>query len=476
MKFTGIAVVLLIVNASPLTLPKAAAELIPSADGNTVYDTILKVNWLVNANLPGSAAGQFGVSNINPSGSMSYNTAVKWVAALNAFNSGAGYLGQNTWTLPTSPTYPALDTTCSSFNKSGGGSFGSGCEHSAMGSLFYHSLGLNYPNTAVPIPNNTVGPFSNFQPYLYWSATPVPNITNGYDSFSFNTGWQGSNVDSHYMYVLPMIPGKMAGTYVPAGYGTLQVSADGQTVYDPGADVTWLANANLAATQTFGSQCVNPDGTQCINPDGSMTHTVALNWITGMNAYNAGAGWLGQTNWQMPPTIASDQTCSNKVNFFGFGCTGSPLGELFYNQLGLSAGTPVVAVAKTNVGPFQNPQPYLYWSCGVPSNQTPCEPNGEPPAAGFGWSFSFGNGFQGTDVVDNELYATAYYPETPTQAAFGITAIQRLSNGHIVLSGVGAPNYTYSVQKSPDLATAFTAVPGATPLADPLGNLQYRGC
>jgi hypothetical protein len=87
--------------------------------------------------------------------------------------------------------------------------------HSSMGSLFYQSLGIQYPNTAVPIPNNTVGPFSNFQPYLYWSATPVPNITNGYDSFSFNTGWQGSNVDNHYMYVLPMIPGKVQALIRP---------------------------------------------------------------------------------------------------------------------------------------------------------------------------------------------------------------------------------------------------------------------
>ncbi len=468
--------VLFVMSSGQVTLFQAGAALIPSADGQTVFDTVLKVNWLVNANLPGTMGGQFGVSNINPSGSMGYKTAVAWVAALNAFNGGAGYLGQNTWTLPTSPTYPALDTTCSSFNRSGGGSFGSGCMHSAMGSLFYQSLGFLYPNTAVSIPSNTVGPFSNFQPYLYWSVTPVPNITNGYDSFSFNTGWQGSNVDSHYMYVLPMIPGKIAGTYTSTGYGTLQVSADGQTVYDPGANVTWLANANLPVSQQFGAQCVNPNGTQCINPDGSMTHTVALNWITGMNTYNNGAGWLNQTNWQLPPTIASDQTCSNKVNFFGFDCSGSPMGELFYNQLGLSAGTPVIAAPKTSVGPFQNIQPYLYWSCGVPGNQTPCQPNGQPPAPGFGWSFSFGNGFQGTDVVDNDLYVMVYYPETPAQAVFEVTAIQRPSNEHILLIGVGAPNYTYSVQASPNLVTPFTAIPTATPTADPLGNLQYRGC
>jgi len=32
------------------------------------------------------------------------------------------------------------------------------------------------------------------------------------------------------------------------------------------------------------------------------------------------------------------------------------------------------------------------------------------PQPGFQWSFSFGNGYQGTDLTQNELYVTAYYP------------------------------------------------------------------
>ena len=46
-------------------------------------------------------------------------------------------------------------------------------------------------------------------------------------------------------HVLPMIPGRLTGT-TPATGTALQVGADGQTVYDPLSDVTWLANANLA--------------------------------------------------------------------------------------------------------------------------------------------------------------------------------------------------------------------------------------
>jgi len=74
-----------------------------------------------------------------------------------------------------------------------------------------------------------------------------------------------------------------------------------------------------------------------------------------------------------------------------------------------------------NVGPFNNLQPYLYWSSCEPLNgQKPCRDQyGNPatePAPGFGFSFSFGNGFQGTDLVANDLYVMVYYSETPAEA------------------------------------------------------------
>ena len=56
---------------------------------------------------------------------------------------------------------------------------------------------------------------------------------------------------------------------------------------------------------------------------------------------------------------------------------------------------------------FQDIQPYLYWSCGGKSVVGAC---GIAPAKGFEWSFSFGNGFLGTDLIENSLYAMVYYP------------------------------------------------------------------
>jgi hypothetical protein len=401
MRFTTYAGLLLALACSMAPLSTADAQLIPSADGLTVHDIALHVTWLANANLAGTATGRFGVAKITPNGSMDYPTALQWVAALNALNGGAGYLGHNNWQLPATPV---TDTTCNATGPNGD-SFGKGCLNSAMGALFYRSLGLQFPNTAVPIPNTSAGPFTNFQPYLYWSDTSNADSSKGFLTFSFNTGWEGSNVDKHYIYALAMIRGKLPGSPPPTGNG-LQVSADGQTVYDPVADVTWLANADLAKTQTFAAQCSNPDGTLCINADGSMSHTTAENWIKGMNA----AAYLGQTNWQLPPVPSTDASCT--LQNFGFACTGNAMGNLYYSQLRLSQGTPVVPTPNINVGPFSNVQPYLYWSCtAATGSQVLCQ--SAPPAPGFGWSFSFGNGFTGTDVVGNDLYVMVYYPEPP---------------------------------------------------------------
>ncbi len=88
------------------------------------------------------------------------------------------------------------------------------------------------------------------------------------------------------------------------------------------------------------------------------------------------------------------------------------MGELFYDQLGLSPGMPVVATPNIAVGPFKNIQPYLYWACQAPTIQDACQAT--DPAPGFEWSFSFGNGFQGTDVLANDLYVTAYFPGPAT--------------------------------------------------------------
>ena len=382
----------------------ANAALIPNSTGATVYDSVNNINWLADANL--AASNRFGLpvcassgsqqSCVNASGSMHYDVAVAWVAAMNAAN----YLGHKNWQLPTTPL---IDKTCPKVGPNGG-SFGFGCTLGALDSM-YNALGLKPPNTAVSIPSNTVGPFSNIQPYLYWSQSSTAVATQGNATFSFATGWQGANTLPNFLYVLPMLPGKIPGSPSATGTG-LQVSADKQTVYDPITNITWLANANLAATNDFGlPRCTDPTTPAlCVAQDGAMTFDSATQFIANMN----NAAYLGQKNWQMPTIDAA--------NCPGYNCSGNanPMGNLFYVQLGFSQGASAVVVPDITVGPFHNIQPYLYWTCGGDTIQSPCQAAG--PAPNFEWSYSFGSGFQGTDLLANDLYVTAYYVGPPSTA------------------------------------------------------------
>jgi hypothetical protein len=373
--------------------PPGGSTLIAREGGRTVYDGRLKVTWLADANL--AAKQTFGVPDINKSGSMNYATAVRWVAAMNASDGGAGYLGHHNWQLPTAPD---SDRTCKLTGRHGE-SFGFNCSGSALGSLYYASLGLRETDSAVPSSQNRVGPFQNFQPYLYWSKSPAADAKQGFVSFSFSTGFQGANVFRNYLYVLPMIKGRLPST-PPASGSHLQVNPGGTTVYDPIAQVTWLADANLPAQQTFGLTEINRDG--------AMDHDTAIRWVEALNQADGGHGYLGYTDWDLPETGSPDPGCSMKGTT-GLGCTSSAMGSLFYRQLGLRPGESVIAPSEARVGPFYNVQPYLYWACAGQSAPSACQPNG--PGEGFEWNFSLGNGFQGTNLVGNALYVMVYYPD-----------------------------------------------------------------
>ena len=358
----------------------ASATLVPSSNGLTVYDTVNKVYWLADANL--AATNRFGLPLcpgsgtqpcVNPSGSMSYEAAVQWVLAMDTHD----YLGVSDWQLPTTPNNePHSGTICPRLGpKPYQNRFGFNCTDNALGALFYNGLSLTAPNTAVAIATNTVGPFSNLQPYLYWAGTAG---SGGHASFSFASGFKGANTDDNFLYLLPMISGKIAGT-PPAVGQALEVNPGGQTVYDPVTHVTWLANADLAASQTFGlPNCTDPvTPTLCVDRDGAMTWAAAQQSIKHMNA-DASTGYLGQTQWMMP---SADQACPH------FECSGNnnPMGELFYGHFGLSEGQPAAVTPNVAVGPFHDLRPYLYWSCEGSTIQSACDSTGA--ARGFEWSF-----------------------------------------------------------------------------------------
>lgn len=371
----------------------------PADGGLTVHDNVLHVTWLVDADYP--AKHKFGLP-INDSGSMTYETAQDWVEKLRESD---GPLGHKHWQLPMTPPQ---DPDCNTrgpkplYDK-----FGYGCVHSAMGSLFYDkdALNLSEYQTAVPIHGTDFKDFKNLQPYLYWTSTAGNNksaTAPGYVTFSFASGWTGNNVYQHVMYVLPILQGNPFGAPSPPDK-SLQVTAGGEAVYDPATDVTWAADANLAAKKEFQVSGVNRDGSMEQPKNGRPDPTTIADFLSALNHHGKN-GYLNQSKWKLPPAkFGKGLPCG------GFNCTDSPLGELFYHQLGLAKGDTVLTLHK-KAGPFENLQPYLYWSCQGVEGKPDC--NDKSPGKKFAWSFSFGNGFEGTDLVGNELFVMAYYPDS----------------------------------------------------------------
>ncbi len=151
-------------------------------------------------------------------------------------------------------------------------------------------------------------------------------------------------------------------SFAPLAEAALITRLDGQSVYDTDFNITWIANANLAAINTFGLATGVNLGTDIygnvsvINSDGTMTWGGAQAWIGAMNA----ADYLGFNDWRLPITNTSCGT---------FNCTSSEMSHLYYVELGNlglfgPTGDFQTAYGLLNKGPFTafNSQTTLYWS------------------------------------------------------------------------------------------------------------------
>jgi len=142
----------------------------------------------------------------------------------------------------------------------------------------------------------------------------------------------------------------------------------GQAYYDDALQITWIANANLAATNTFGVTGICTNNTSPCSGPGTMTWAKANEWIAAMNAAN----YLGVNNWRLP-NIVDTGTPDCDFAYTGTDCgwnvdlsTGE-MAHLYYSTLGNvgqynTSGSPTgCAVAPnyclTSTGPFSNLQP-----------------------------------------------------------------------------------------------------------------------
>jgi uncharacterized protein (TIGR03437 family) len=248
----------------------------------------------------------------------------------------------------------------------------------------------------------------NLKASYYWAAQNNGGTSGtnngGQEMFSFDNGIQGgTTVNDTYYYTLPMIAGTI-GTppSCPSG-GTVVVPytsgpASGGALFDCNTGYTWLADANLAASNAFGlignTTITYNNGRTVTAPlidGGSMLFSTATEWIQAMNS----SKYLGSSAWQIPAT--------SKV-----------LQELF-TDLNLAAGDSRL-IWTGALGTFQNLQPFFYWACQRDqsgNSESPC--SGYAPADGSSqlqWSYNFDYGFQSTSAIIQKYFVTVYYPAT----------------------------------------------------------------
>jgi len=165
-----------------------------------------------------------------------------------------------------------------------------------------------------------------------------------------------------------------ASVFMAPAHATLIDNGDG-TVSDDTTGLMWLKDANYAKTSGYDS-------------DGLMTWNEAMTWASALT-------YAGYDDWRLPVTVQPDSTCSRQYNplhgipvqGYGYNCTGSELGDLFYNALGVSAGSSILtsALLAGNNPIFDNVQSNKYWS------GTEYAAHADPEA----WFFDTRNGWQG---------------------------------------------------------------------------------
>lgn len=168
--------------------------------------------------------------------------------------------------------------------------------------------------------------------------------------------------------------------------GALVSRLGGAAVYDTDLNITWLANANLAGSNDFGVSGIGC-GVGCEDAPLAAGYTgwfPAQSWIGAMNTAN----YLGYHDWRLPTTLYPDATCSDNNLYASYNCTGSEMGELFYNELGGVAGTSITTTHNANYNLFQNVQSTAYWS-GTDSTGT-----GTHFPQDNAFTFDFANGAQ----------------------------------------------------------------------------------
>ena len=177
----------------------------------------------------------------------------------------------------------------------------------------------------------------------------------------------------------------------------LDLDRGGGLIYDDVMNITWLADANYAQTSGYDS-------------DGRMNFSAANTWAAALS-------YGGYDDWRLPTALNQD----GSGPCYGFSCTNSEMGHMFYNNMGAAANSSILTGTDTaNLALFTNLQSYVYWSG-----------TGDVAVPGYAaWDFYPVNGYQTVHRQDVEFYAWAVRPGD-------VAAIPEPETYAMLLAGLG---------------------------------------
>jgi len=201
-----------------VSLSGAAQAALIDRGGGLIYDSTLNVTWLKDANYAKT-------SGYDSKGRMTWANAVTWADNLSYFDAIRN-VTYTDWRLPTTTDLgaPGCDwtyggTECG-WNVNPASSEMAHLYHVSLGNLSIFTTTTDYSGAYAggSNPNSTldyVGPFINFQPYVYWSGTEYAPDTGFAWAFATLDGSQGAIHRFRSLYALAVRPGDVAAAAVP---------------------------------------------------------------------------------------------------------------------------------------------------------------------------------------------------------------------------------------------------------------------
>ena len=155
----------------------------------------------------------------------------------------------------------------------------------------------------------------------------------------------------------------------------------------------------LKGTDSLGNRLIYDSDLNITWYDYTKSYDTWQNQMNWASALDVNFGGTHYTDWRLPTTVDGTHVYGyDGTTTAGYNITSSEMGHLFYTELGNKGyydtyGNYQPGWGLTNKGPFNNLQPYFYWS------------DTEYAASASGaWLFYFDIGFQGTLTKTSDFY------------------------------------------------------------------------